>query len=193
MRDMKGYWAIRRGGEWTTSAKRSGSKESSPLKKGTEKSIRAWAEEGQKSHDFVKEKLCNLGFARVSQYGITFNVKGDQHPLSLLHRTASSILFHLLSVSSTAFSQDHHSNHHSNFKLSGWGSSIPQTQSATHSISLRLIANVKWNPHTFLFPPVMVTFTKRRVYVILFFARPLGVFFFSWGSTCAHTKPNPSA
>lgn len=29
----------------------------------------------------------------------------------------------------------------------------------------------------------MVTFTKRRVYVILFFARPLGVFFFSWGST----------
>lgn len=37
---------------------------------------------------------------------------------------------------------------------------------------------------TFLFPPVIVTFTNRRVYVILFFARPLGVFFFSWGSTC---------
>lgn len=36
---------------------------------------------------------------------------------------------------------------------------------------------------TFLFPPVIVTFTKRRVYVILFFARPLGVFFFSCGST----------
>ena len=36
---------------------------------------------------------------------------------------------------------------------------------------------------TFLFPPVIVTLTNRRVYVILFFARPLGVFFFSWGST----------
>jgi hypothetical protein len=33
--------------------------------------------------------------------------------------------------------------------------------------------------HTFLLPPVIVTLTKRRVYVILFFARPLGVFFFS--------------
>jgi len=32
-------------------------------------------------------------------------------------------------------------------------------------------------------PPVMVTLTKRRVYVSLFLARPLGVFFFSWGST----------
>ena len=30
---------------------------------------------------------------------------------------------------------------------------------------------------TFRFPPVIVTFTNRRVYVILFFARPLGVFF----------------
>jgi len=40
---------------------------------------------------------------------------------------------------------------------------------------------------TFLFPPVIVTFTKRLVYVILFFARPLGVFFFSWGSTCDAT------
>ena len=36
----------------------------------------------------------------------------------------------------------------------------------------------------FLLPPVMVTFTKRRVYVMRFFARPLGVFFFSCGSTC---------
>jgi len=35
----------------------------------------------------------------------------------------------------------------------------------------------------FLFPPVRVTLTKRRVYRILFLARPLGVFFFSWGST----------
>lgn len=32
---------------------------------------------------------------------------------------------------------------------------------------------------TFLLPPVMVTLTKRRVYEILFLARPLGVFFFS--------------
>jgi hypothetical protein len=36
---------------------------------------------------------------------------------------------------------------------------------------------------TFLLPPVRVTFTNRRVYVMRFFARPLGVFFFSWGST----------
>ena len=36
---------------------------------------------------------------------------------------------------------------------------------------------------TLRLPPVMVTLTKRRVYVSLFFARPLGVFFFSWGST----------
>lgn len=36
---------------------------------------------------------------------------------------------------------------------------------------------------TFLLPPVIVTLTNRLVYVILFFARPLGVFFFSWGST----------
>lgn len=42
--------------------------------------------------------------------------------------------------------------------------------------------------HTFLFPPVIVTFTKRRVYVILFLARPLGVFFFSCGSTCTIIK-----
>lgn len=34
-------------------------------------------------------------------------------------------------------------------------------------------------------PPVMVTFTKRRVYTTRFFARPLGTFFFSCGSTCA--------
>ena len=38
--------------------------------------------------------------------------------------------------------------------------------------------------HTFLLPPVICTLTNRRVYVILFFARPLGVFFFSCGSTC---------
>lgn len=38
---------------------------------------------------------------------------------------------------------------------------------------------------TLRLPPVIVTFTNRRVYVILFLARPLGVFFFSWGSTCA--------
>ncbi len=36
----------------------------------------------------------------------------------------------------------------------------------------------------FLLPPVMVTLTKRRVYEMRFFARPLGVFFFSCGSTC---------
>lgn len=37
----------------------------------------------------------------------------------------------------------------------------------------------------------MVTLTKRRVYVSLFFARPLGVFFFSWGSTwgCVRLAP----
>lgn len=40
-----------------------------------------------------------------------------------------------------------------------------------------------WIRHTFLLPPVRVTFTNRRVYVMRFFARPLGVFFFSWGST----------
>ena len=38
----------------------------------------------------------------------------------------------------------------------------------------------------------MVTLTKRRVYVIRFFARPLGVFFFSCGSTChAHVSSRP--
>ena len=36
---------------------------------------------------------------------------------------------------------------------------------------------------TFRLPPVIVTLTNRRVYVILFLARPLGVFFFSCGST----------
>jgi hypothetical protein len=36
----------------------------------------------------------------------------------------------------------------------------------------------------FLLPPVMVTLTKRRTYWMRFLARPLGVFFFSWGSTC---------
>lgn len=52
-----------------------------------------------------------------------------------------------------------------------WDMSAPAHYSTfTHLRTLRL-------------PPVMVTFTKRRVYVSLFFARPLGVFFFSWGST----------
>lgn len=32
---------------------------------------------------------------------------------------------------------------------------------------------------TFLLPPVIVTLTNRRVYTILFFARPFGSFFFS--------------
>ena len=36
---------------------------------------------------------------------------------------------------------------------------------------------------TFRFPPVIVTLTKRLVYVMRFLALPLGVFFFSWGST----------
>lgn len=35
----------------------------------------------------------------------------------------------------------------------------------------------------FLLPPVIVTLTNRRVYVILFLARPFGVFFFSCFST----------
>lgn len=45
---------------------------------------------------------------------------------------------------------------------------------------------------TFLLPPVRVTLTKRRVYTSLFLARPLGTFFFSWGSTlgvCDLTLP----
>jgi hypothetical protein len=44
----------------------------------------------------------------------------------------------------------------------------------------------------FRLPPVMVTFTKRRVYVILFLARPLGVFFFSCFSTCGHMSVSAS-
>lgn len=36
---------------------------------------------------------------------------------------------------------------------------------------------------TFRLPPVIVTLMNRRVYTILFLARPLGSFFFSCGST----------
>lgn len=36
---------------------------------------------------------------------------------------------------------------------------------------------------TLRLPPVSWTFTKRRVYVSLFLARPLGTFFFSCFST----------
>lgn len=39
---------------------------------------------------------------------------------------------------------------------------------------------------TFRLPPVMVTLTKRRVYLRRFIARPLGCFFFSCASTCNH-------
>ncbi len=53
-----------------------------------------------------------------------------------------------------------------------------------HQASVPTGVDRKSRQRTFLFPPVIVTFTNRRVYVILFFARPLGVFFFSWGSTC---------
>lgn len=45
---------------------------------------------------------------------------------------------------------------------------------------------------TFRLPPVIVTLTKRRVYWMRFLARPLGVFFFSCGSTlgvCDLTLP----
>lgn len=41
---------------------------------------------------------------------------------------------------------------------------------------------------TFLFPPVIVTLTNRRVYTILFFALPFGSFFFSCGSTYAAVR-----
>src|SRR5437763_10107971 len=41
---------------------------------------------------------------------------------------------------------------------------------------------------TFRLPPVIVTLTNRLVYVILFLARPLGVFFFSCGSTYSATE-----
>ena len=56
----------------------------------------------------------------------------------------------------------------------GWGSSA-------HIISFRQDKgpDVLKTIRTFRLPPVRVTFTNRRVYVILFFARPLGVFFFS--------------
>lgn len=57
------------------------------------------------------------------------------------------------------------------------------------SIYIRPIHLLLWSSYDvglgfiFLLPPVMVTLTKRRVYVMRFFARPLGVFFFSCGST----------
>lgn len=57
----------------------------------------------------------------------------------------------------------------SSIMLLGWGSS----GRCKHELEILS------SESTFLLPPVMVTFTKRRVYVILFFARPLGVFFFS--------------
>lgn len=41
---------------------------------------------------------------------------------------------------------------------------------------------------TFLLPPVRVTLTKRRVYVSLFLARPLGVLAFSCFSTCCYSS-----
>lgn len=41
---------------------------------------------------------------------------------------------------------------------------------------------------TFRLPPVMVTLTKRRVYLRRFRARPLGSFFFSCFSTCTSGK-----
>lgn len=50
------------------------------------------------------------------------------------------------------------------------------------SISRRF-RDVRCRYLTFLLPPVRVTLTKRRVYTSLFLARPLGTFFFSWGST----------
>lgn len=61
-----------------------------------------------------------------------------------------------------------------------WGSG----SSVLLSASCNLKAQVQiFRLHTLRLPPVMVTLTKRRVYVIRFLARPLGVFFFSCGST----------
>jgi hypothetical protein len=65
------------------------------------------------------------------------------------------------------------------FMWLGWGSSVEIQVSFW--VSYATYETRMWL--TFLFPPVRVTFTKRRVYCILFLARPLGVFFFSWGST----------
>ena len=61
----------------------------------------------------------------------------------------------------------------------------PSSVPVTLQLALRCYPYVVGFGFIFLLPPVMVTLTKRRVYVILFFARPLGVFFFSCGSTCA--------
>ena len=77
----------------------------------------------------------------------------------------------------------HHFSH-----LGRQGDTKDELPQAPHPLSL-LPPNPKQNrsskkrKRTFRFPPVIVTFTNRRVYVILFFARPLGVFFFSCGST----------
>jgi hypothetical protein len=59
--------------------------------------------------------------------------------------------------------------------------------SGVHLLDMSMACSIgrRWNGRTLRLPPlVMVTLTKRRVYMILFLARPLGVFFFSWGSTC---------
>ena len=51
---------------------------------------------------------------------------------------------------------------------------VDQLQESLYELGLGFILRL---------PPVIVTFTKRRVYVMRFLARPLGVFFFSCGST----------
>lgn len=60
----------------------------------------------------------------------------------------------------------------------GWGSSV------VGLLACELMREMAMVTRTFLLPPVRVTFTNLRVYWILFFARPLGVFFFSCFSTC---------
>lgn len=62
---------------------------------------------------------------------------------------------------------------------------LPHAPTLIHSQSLPLVVYEVGLGFIFRLPPVMVTLTKRRVYVILFLARPLGVFFFSCGSTCS--------
>jgi len=61
-------------------------------------------------------------------------------------------------------------------------SSLPAAR--PQSLSFELIVYEVGFGFIFLLPPVMVTLTKRRVYTTRFFARPLGTFFFSCGSTC---------
>lgn len=87
------------------------------------------------------------------------------------------------------------------FKRSGWGSSFDDCQPGLSTIPQ--VSRVKIIKLTLRLPPVNVTLTNRRVYVSLFFARPLlgwvsedsaiadlcgvaktyGVFFFSCLST----------